>query len=191
MSSTGVTYRMAPCLSCKGFPIGALHRVRSNAYSSFLSSLLQLPAGFNSDFCNHWFDNSSKILEDPRGTGAPVVLSFTLVQTVHRTLPSDLCLPTAEKHKERTTTWHIKERSPTDAASVWLGRTSLCWSPYLPWNILKRSTWEQKITAQAANPLSMGLTGQVGTDGMRPFLAWKDFSLCSATVHGLSSHSAT
>lgn len=45
-------------------------------------------------------------------------------------------------------------------------------------------------TAQAANPPSMRLAGQVVTDGMRPFLAWKD-GLCSGRVHGLSSRSAT
>lgn len=47
--------------------------------------------------------DSSNILEDPMGSGSPLLLSLTLVQTGHKMLPSDLCPPTAEKHKERTT----------------------------------------------------------------------------------------
>lgn len=47
-----------------------------------------------------------------------LVLSFTFVQTGCKILPGDLCPPTAEEHKERTTTRGIEEGSPTDDASV-------------------------------------------------------------------------
>lgn len=52
------------------------------------------------------------------GSGSPLVQSFTFVQTGHKTLPSDLCPPTAEKQKERTRTRGIEEGGPTDTASV-------------------------------------------------------------------------